>query len=63
MGGGRQAYVLVVGQPGRPELVDIFDPADEDQIAIVQEQSDFFQTWLDDRRKSSEGAPPDSKAL
>jgi hypothetical protein len=55
MGGGRQAYVLVVGQPGRLELVDISEPADEDQIAIVQEQSDFFQTWLDDRRKSSEG--------
>jgi hypothetical protein len=55
MGGGRQAYVLVVGKPGRPELVDIFEPADEDQIAIVQEQSDFIQTWLDDRRKSGDG--------
>jgi len=55
MGGGRQAYVLVLGQPGRPELVDIFEPADESQIALVQEQRDFFQTWLDDRRKYSEG--------
>jgi hypothetical protein len=54
MGGGRQAYVLVLGQPGRPELVDIFEPADDGQIALVQEQRDFFQTWLDDRRKSSE---------
>jgi hypothetical protein len=55
MGGGRQAYVLFIGQPGRPELVDIFEPADESQIALVQEQRDFFQTWLDDRRKSGEG--------
>jgi hypothetical protein len=55
MGGGRKAYVLVLGQPGRPELVDIFETADESQIALVQEQRDFFQTWLDDRRKSSEG--------
>jgi hypothetical protein len=44
MGGGKQAYVLVLGQPGRPELVDIFEPADESQIALVQEQRDFFQT-------------------
>ena len=55
MGGGRKAYVLVLGQPGRPELVDIFEPADETQISSVQEQRDFFQTWLDDRRKSNEG--------
>jgi hypothetical protein len=34
--------------------VDIFQPADDGQIALVQEQRDFFQTWLDDRRKSSE---------
>ena len=56
MGGGKQAYVLVLGQPGRPELVDIFEPADESQIALVQEQRDFFQTWLHDRRNSNEGA-------
>jgi len=55
MGGGKQAYVLVLGQRGRPELVDIFDPADESQIVLVQEQRDFFQTWLDDRLTSSEG--------
>jgi hypothetical protein len=54
MGGGKQAYVLVLGQPGRPELVDIFQPADESQIVLVKEQRDFFQTWLDDRGMSTE---------
>jgi hypothetical protein len=55
MGGGEQAYVLVLGQPGRPDLVDIFEPADESQIALIREQRDFHHTWLDDRRKSNEG--------
>jgi hypothetical protein len=55
MGGGRKAYLLVLGQPGRPELVDIFEPAEEGDIALVQEQRDFFQTWLEDRRQPSEG--------
>jgi hypothetical protein len=50
MGGGRKAFVLVLGVPGRPDLVDIFEPAPESEIARVEDQRAFFERWLAERR-------------
>jgi hypothetical protein len=47
MGGGRKAYVLMLGkQASRPDMVDIFEPAPESEIALVQEQEAFQQAWF-----------------
>jgi len=47
MGGGRLAYLLVLGQYDRwPDLVDIFEPAEEEDIALIEEQRAFFERWL-----------------
>lgn len=47
MSAGRKAYRLIMGHPaaGR-DLVDIFEPADEQDLCTVEEQEAFFAAWL-----------------
>jgi hypothetical protein len=45
--GGVRAYVLTMGQPGKPDqMADIFDPILPDEVATVEEQDRFYEAWL-----------------
>ena len=47
MGTGRKAYTLSYGEQARMNsLVDIFTPCSVDQYATVQQQADFFKSWI-----------------
>jgi hypothetical protein len=47
MGAGLSAYILELGKHGtRPASVRIFEPADESEIALVDEQRAFYESWL-----------------
>ena len=47
MGGGRLAYLLVLGQHDqKPALVDIFEAADEADLSVVEDQRAFFDSWI-----------------
>jgi len=47
MGGGMQVYVMRPGLRSRPEdLVRTLDDAPPGQMATVDEQREFFETWL-----------------
>lgn len=47
MGAGLSAYLLELGKHGsRPPSVRIFEPADEAEIALVDEQRAFYESWL-----------------
>jgi hypothetical protein len=61
MGGGRKAYVLMLGLPGRPDLVDIFQPAPESEIALVEEQRAFFERRLAERTGGTPRAHEESE--
>jgi hypothetical protein len=44
---GRKAYILKPGvRPKREDLIDIFDRADADVIASVNEQKIYFERWV-----------------
>ncbi|MEU8004309.1 hypothetical protein AB0B66_24405 [Catellatospora sp. NPDC049111] len=46
---GQQAYLLTVGASVKMEdIVDIFDPADVETLASVDEQERFYRGWLID---------------
>lgn len=49
MGGGMRVYVLRLGVPGRPELVETFGDAMPEQLGTVDEQKTFSSEWLADR--------------
>jgi hypothetical protein len=52
MGGGMRVYVMRPGLPARPEdLVKTLDDAPPDQMATVDEQRAFVQTWWAERRQ------------
>ena len=47
MAAGRSAYLLELGKHDqRPPMVNIFEPADESDIALVDEQRAFFNAWI-----------------
>jgi hypothetical protein len=47
MAAGRSAYLLELGKHDqRPAMVNIFEPADESDIAFVDEQRAFFNAWI-----------------
>lgn len=47
MNGGIKAYTLDLGKPTTMSgLVNIFEPADEKEIATVAEQKEFYSSWL-----------------
>lgn len=54
MGRGYSVYLLEANQPGRPTDVRTLDPAPCDQIATVQEQKDWYSSWLAKRRNHSD---------
>ena len=39
------------------DLVDIFEPADESEVATVEEQESFFRAWVDSVRQRLQVAP------
>lgn len=45
MGSARKAYVHEMGKP-TSHLVDIFEPAEADQIGTVDEQEKFRREWI-----------------
>jgi hypothetical protein len=48
MSGGRKAYVLRLGYPGRrSDLVDIFDEATAGAVGTVAQQKEFCLRWRD----------------
>ena len=47
MSNGRMAYALQYGkQVGDDDLVDIFAPAECDQVASIADQKDFIRTYF-----------------
>lgn len=47
MGGGRRAYLMQLGRPVRlSDMVDIFEPIEEADVALVPEQRAFYESWL-----------------
>lgn len=49
MGGGMKVYILQLGVPGRPDLVETLDDAMPEQLGTVDEQKAFNSVWLADR--------------
>jgi hypothetical protein len=48
MSGGRKAYVLQLGhQARREDLVDIFSPAEPNQVGTVAQQKAHYRKWLE----------------
>jgi hypothetical protein len=45
MGGGRKAYVLILGEPA-VVLVDIFAEVEAEQVGTVAEQQEHYQKWV-----------------
>lgn len=47
MGGGRKSYLLHQGkQAAKSDLIDIFEPADYEQVGTVEEQQQGYEKWL-----------------
>lgn len=47
MGPGMKVYLLRLGSPARlADLVPIFDSSDDMILASVEEQQEFYDTWL-----------------
>lgn len=45
--GGRMAYLLRLGVPGRREdIIDMFDPTEIDSIGSIEKQEVFYEHWL-----------------
>lgn len=43
----RKVYRLELGKQAlRENLVDIFDPAEKENVSTLQEQRDFYEKWL-----------------
>jgi hypothetical protein len=52
MSKGLKAYKLKLGEPASPnDLVDIFDPAIEEEVGSISEQKDYFDKWIKSLRK------------
>jgi len=49
MGGGRSVYILS-SEPGRPPLVETFEPAPREKVGTVADQDASYQRWLTTRR-------------
>lgn len=48
MGAGRKAYTLTYGEQAKMNsLVDIFAPCSIEQYGTVQQQADFFASWIE----------------
>jgi hypothetical protein len=47
MGGGRKAYLHVLGERNRPTIVDIFDATDNlNALGTVAESEEYYVLWL-----------------
>ncbi len=47
MGVGRKAYILIYGEQAKlNSLVDIFDACSLEEYATIEEQSEYFESWI-----------------
>ena len=54
MGDARKAYELTLGEPAlMSDLVDIFTACEYDEYASNKEQYDYYEKWLESRRKTT----------
>lgn len=47
MGSGRKAYTLIYGEQAKMDsLVDIFESCSIDEYATIEQQSEYFESWI-----------------